>query len=340
MEKLTLDPSFQDIHFELNSLENHNSNCYQEFPSLYYNPQKFKFLPELLPFTLPKLSTLSIFCKSEDAWSTLKENGLLNRLESYGIAFSRSTIVSDSNVVIDLQKLSFLSSESFEIQVRPEKIILIASDLLGMQYGLIALKLVFCSISTFSEQNFQIPSLVLYDSPRIAQRAVVWSFQNHFLLPKFRLQQYLTTISLLKFNTIFLNFDKLFDENSEEGNVNDYGKIFNEISDSCLTYNIELIPTLTIDSRSQISGNSSQLLDFMKGLPIEKLLLVYKLEYSQEKLLNDSTQKSNFSLILSLLNEIPSLKAISFSLNEFALELFAEELVTIIATKITSLTYV
>jgi hypothetical protein len=320
------------------------------FPSVYYAPKKFKLLDSHLKFTFARQSSFGVFSKEASLLKSAENSHFGKWISSRCASIDHQADYRQAQLIIDLHSTLFNTPGSFDLQIRSSQIILFASDFNGANNGLRALFSLFTSLGAVEEENLTIPSLLVSDSPKLAQRAVIWSFQNHLMVSKNRLQQQLSILTTLQYNLLILNLDKLFDSPDIGLDISELTTLYNNFRSECANASIDLIPAIFLSqnqpitssitnnnnnnnnnsNNTSISNNSAQQIQFLKGLNIEKLMIFCNFEYSQEKNSeNHSAQKAIFTHTLTSLKEFSNLQCLSFAFNENAQELFAEELVKI-----------
>lgn len=204
-----------------------------------------------------------------DVFPLLTRSGLMDVLDLLGFQaqVKRSSLGAKIRVCVD--KNICPARHSYELQVRPQQLVLVGSDAAGLLYGLYSLiQLLQLHSEVEMLQNnenedddgkslpqltiVRVPTLKLTDRPDVPDRAVLWSFRNKIRTSASRMRDQVELLSRLRFNLILLVVDSDTENNeitntkSEESIIRVYA-----LDDICKQICIDLVPTIIITSLNQ-----------------------------------------------------------------------------------------
>jgi hypothetical protein len=250
------------------------------YPSVFYAPKKFKLLDSHLKFTFARQSSFGVFSKDASVLKSAENSHFGRWISSRCSSIDHQADYHQAQLIIDLHSTLFNTPGSFDLQVRSSQIVLFASDVNGANNGLRALHSLFTNLGSVEAENLTISSLLVSDSPKLAQRAVIWSFQNHLMVSKNRLQQQLSILTTLQYNLLILNLDKLFDSPDISLDISELTTMYNNFRSECANASIDLIPAIFLSQNQPITSsitnnnnNKTQKFDFILPILLQTILV-------------------------------------------------------------------
>ncbi|RYG58931.1 hypothetical protein EON64_20780, partial [archaeon] len=146
--------------------------------SVWPPPERHKVLFQHQSFIFSSSSEggVGIYAANPECQRALEVTALPEWLRSFGVANTLKSRASESQLLVYIKNVVCSRAESFDLQVRPSKILLLAADYAGLLYGLFALRQVLAHHSVVSlsggARQVSLPCLLLCDAPQSAVRAV------------------------------------------------------------------------------------------------------------------------------------------------------------------------
>lgn len=138
--------------------------------------ERFKLVERSAHLILSSSNEVGIYAANPDCAQAIQATTTLEWLHACGLSSSLKSRPSDSIILIYMKRMICTRVESYEIQVRSNKIILIAADYAGAIYGLNTLKqlIMHNSIVHYEQKSkhIHLPCLLLSDAPTSPLRAV------------------------------------------------------------------------------------------------------------------------------------------------------------------------
>lgn len=174
-------------------------------------------------------------------------------LESYGITMQNVVRTSEATVLVYIKTALCSQAESFELQIRSNRIILIANDFHGVMYGLHTLKQLIMNHgetvnTTEHGKAIKLSPMLLSSSPAVARRAVMWSYQYNVFSARENLATSIRMLANLCINNLLLVLDGSIDLDFSGDFGHKFKTDLQDIEDLCRQFKITLIPTILIDS--------------------------------------------------------------------------------------------
>lgn len=225
-----VDDPVEEEHFATRqSLFSVDESYYQQFssytdfsdpsrpPIIVWPPvQRYKVLDALPALSLGKTNEgINIYGANLECQKAIDVVAILEWLQSYGLTADKKHKSSDSHVLIYIKSSICSKPESYEIQIRQNRVVIVAADYVGVIYALNCFKALIMNNGRVSFENehkcVTLPALLLSDHPTIARRGVIWSFQHHVYSSKTNSATNIRLLSNLRINTILLLFDVVID---------------------------------------------------------------------------------------------------------------------------------
>jgi hypothetical protein len=259
--------------------------------------EKYKILDDKNLFALcSSTDGVGIYLANIECRKALEASAFIEWLQSMGINSTIRPKSVDAQILVYIKSTICERPESFEIQIRQTKAILVAADFRGLLYGLTAFKELISHNGKVSFENdrkcLSLPCLLMSDAPSLARRGVTWSFQYNIFANKSAPSMSVRLLSNLKINTIFLVFDLYADLFANGSDI--FGQVSHEFSqyqELVDLYNIRVIPMIFISETVDWEMN----LNLIKRLFFQEVVLVFEVSGSTE---NNSNGKNYYDNIV------------------------------------------
>jgi hypothetical protein len=167
-------------------------------------------------------------------------SGLLDVLDGFGFQVQVKRSSTGARVRLCIDRLICPVSNSYELKVNREQILLTAGDSAGLMYGVYTLiqLLKLHSNGNVDPQSgvvtLSVPIISISDRPDVAQRAVLWSYRQQARTSSSRMQEQVELLARLRMNALFLVVDPVDDRLHH---VETNGKPpAQEVSDACAVF--------------------------------------------------------------------------------------------------------
>lgn len=210
---------------------------------LWPPPERYKLLAGSGPFVLSSCSSeggVGVYAANPECQQAMEALAMMEWLQSMGLPSTFKNRAAESHILIYIKNAICTRKEGFDLQIRPNKIILLAADYAGVIYGLNTLKQLILYNSSVSYEGsgktYSLPSLLLSDAPLLDVRAVRLSFALQVRNSKNKPPALVRLLASLRINAIIVDVD------SSERVMAELG----ELHDLCGKVAIRLLPLLPV----------------------------------------------------------------------------------------------
>eukprot|EP01039_Chlorochromonas_danica_P003323 gene3323-3646_t len=219
--------------------------------------ERFKLMEKSAHLILSSSSEVGIYAANPDCAQAIQATTTLEWLHACGLSSSLKSRPSDSLILIYMKRMICTRMESYEIQVRSNKIILIAADYAGAIYGLNTLKqlIMHNSIVHYEQKikHIHLPCLLLSDAPTSPLRAVRVSLSHQIISARWTTLALVRTLSSLRINRLLIDVDFL------HGELNGETVDFSELQELSRKHAIILVPVVDAVNSSDWRDTVAQL---------------------------------------------------------------------------------
>lgn len=250
--------------------------------------ENYKIIDEGVRFSLSGRSEgVGIYAANLECRKALESVAFGEWLQSMGVSTFVRSKTADCSILVYIKTSVCERPESYEIQIRQNKIIIIAADFVGVVYALNTFKdlLTFNSTTSFEDdvKTLSLPLLLVSDAPAVRHRCVQWSYQFHIFSSKAHPSTSIRLLAKLKINTIFLSMEQALE--LYPPTVDALAQIQSEVSafvDLANNFQINLIPVLYVRS----DQNWLDQVTVVKTVFSGKVLVVFELAAQVETTAN------------------------------------------------------